>query len=119
MEEGIDTGQSETGTKKKVKPKLLVFEICKVGCSTIIIIKKMENSVFKRMYKKTKTHFHKTIFSLKLQSVKKYQKRILDHLKFFLYIFLAGKSMLATPLLMSPILFFLDMSGFEPRAILV
>jgi hypothetical protein len=33
----------------------------------------------------------------------------------FLYIFLAGQSVLATPLLMSPILYFLKMSGFEPK----
>ncbi len=33
----------------------------------------------------------------------------------FLYIFLAGLSVLATPLLMLPILYFWEMSGFEPK----
>jgi hypothetical protein len=33
----------------------------------------------------------------------------------FLYMFLAGKSVLATPLLMSPLLYLREMSGFKPK----
>jgi hypothetical protein len=41
MEEGIDTGQSETGTKKKVRLLFfLICLICEVGCSDLIFLKK-------------------------------------------------------------------------------
>jgi len=40
MEEGIDTGQSETGTKKKVRIMFSICLICEVGCSDLIFLKK-------------------------------------------------------------------------------
>jgi hypothetical protein len=43
----------------------------------------------------------------------KAKKEKMDQIFFVNY--LAGKSVLATSLFMSPILYFLEMSGFEPR----
>jgi hypothetical protein len=40
MEEGIDTGQSETGTKKKVRIMFSICFICEEGCSDLIFLKK-------------------------------------------------------------------------------
>jgi hypothetical protein len=40
MEEGIDTGQSETGTKKKVRLLFSICLICEEGCSDLIFLKK-------------------------------------------------------------------------------
>jgi hypothetical protein len=54
MEEGIDTGQSETGTKKKVRFMFSVCLICEVGCSDLIFKKKKLENLSRKLITKGK-----------------------------------------------------------------